>query len=46
MTFEEIAVELCWTVKEAEEFGTQFFGRAFAERSARHADERGSAGRS
>ncbi len=32
MSFEEMAVELGWTVKEVEDFGMEFFDRAFAER--------------
>jgi hypothetical protein len=32
MTFEEMAVDLGWTVEEVEEFGTNFFSRAFEER--------------
>jgi hypothetical protein len=37
MTFEEMAVELGWTVEELEDFGT-FFDRAFAVRIVCGAD--------
>jgi len=29
MTFEEMAVELGWTIEEVENFGMKFFDRAF-----------------
>jgi len=32
MTFEEMAVELGWTVEEVRDFGMKFFDRAFEER--------------
>ena len=31
-TFDEMAIELGWTVDEVEDFGTKFFDRIFEER--------------